>query len=174
MDPLSLGIALANFAPSLIRLFTGSGKAADVAGHVIGIARTVTGADTGEAALEAIKADPNKLLEFRLAVAAQQVDLEKAYLADLADARAMQTAALEQDDLFSKRFIYYFAIGWSLFTMAYFFAITFVQLPPEGQRVADTILGVLIGTVLVGIFHFLYGSTQGSKVKDATIASLSR
>jgi hypothetical protein len=54
-------MALAQFAPSLIKIFTGRKKAADVAGKVVDIAKAVTGADTGEAALEANKADPNKL-----------------------------------------------------------------------------------------------------------------
>lgn len=172
MDPVSIGLALAQFAPSLIKLFTGSDKAANVAGKVIDIAKTVTGTDTGDAALAAITADPAKMLEFRQAVMANDADLTKAYLLDTQDARHMQEAALAQGDVFSKRFVYYFAIGWSLFAMFYFLAITFIPLRPEGQRVADTIMGVLIGTVLVGIFHYFFGSTNTSHAKDATISSL--
>jgi hypothetical protein len=40
MDPITIGMALAQFAPSLIKIFTGSDKAADVAGKVVDIAKT--------------------------------------------------------------------------------------------------------------------------------------
>jgi hypothetical protein len=40
----------------------------------------------------------------------------------------------------------------------------------SGIRMADTILGVLIGTVLTGFFNFFFGSSKGSKDKsDALI-----
>lgn len=171
MDPVTIGMALAQFAPALIKLFTGSDKAEDVAGKVIDIAKTVTGTDTGRDALDVLKVDPNAAIEFRKAVAAQQVELEKAYLADIANARQMQVAALEQDDLFSKRFVYVFAAAWSLFAMSYFFFVTFYALSPGGQRVADTILGVLISSVLGSILSYFYGSTKGSAEKNRLLAA---
>lgn len=172
IDPITIGMALANLAPSLIKIFTGSDKAEKVAESVVNIAKTVTGTTNAEDALTEIQADPDKLLAFREAVAAQQVELERAYLADLADARAMQVAALSQEDTFSKRFAYYFALFWSVFAMAFFTAVTFLPIQGFGQRIADTILGVLISTIIAGIFNYLYGSTRGSKDKDAAIKSL--
>lgn len=80
-------------------------------------------------------------------------------------ARHMQEVALAQDDVFSKRFIYYFATAWSLFAMAYFSFVTFGTVPASGTRMADTILGVLIGTVITGFFNFFYGSSKSSKEK---------
>lgn len=174
MDPLTIGLGLAQLVPGMIRLFGGGDKAEKVAEKVVDIAKTVTGQDTGEAALEALKADPNKILEFQRAIEAQRVDLEKAYLADVASAREMQIAALGQEDQFSKRFVYYFSMAWSLFAMAYFLAVTFIEVPPAGIRIADTILGVLIGTVLVGIFHYFFGSTSGGKLKSELLAARSK
>ncbi|UIF90870.1 hypothetical protein [Cupriavidus sp. UYPR2.512] len=170
MPFIPLAMALANFAPGIIKLLTGSDKAEDVAAHVVGIAQTVTGTADGDAALAALKADPAKVLEFQQTMSAQQADMEKAYLDDVANARAMQVAALGQEDLFSKRFVYYFATAWSLFSMAFFSAVTFF--PPEGfgQRIADTILGVLVSTIITGIFHYLYGSTRGSQAKSELLA----
>ena len=89
---------------------------------------------------------------------------------NIQDARSMQKVALEQDDTFSKRFIYYFATAWSLFAMLYFAFVTFGTVPESGTRMADTILGVLIGTVITGFFNFFYGSSKSSKDKtDALI-----
>ena len=92
MPLIPIAMALAQFAPGIIKLLTGSDKAEAVAEQVVGIAQTVTGTDSPDAALAAIKADPNKVLEFQQAMSAQQVDLEKAYLADVASAREMQIA----------------------------------------------------------------------------------
>lgn len=100
------------------------------------------------------------------------LDRDKAYLGDTQDARHMQASALQQDDLFAKRFIYWFAIGWSVFSMAFFLAITFVDIPKGNIRVVDTILGFLLGTAIASIFNFFLGTTVRSGQKDSTIQSL--
>ena len=171
MDPVTIGLALASqFAPSIIKYMTNSDTAGDVAGQVIDIAKTVTGKATVGEARAVLELDPAVQLEFQKAVMAADADLSKAYLADVANARAMQIAALGQEDTFSKRFVYYFATFWSVFAMCYFCAVTFVQLPPNGQRVADTILGVLITSVIGVMFAYFYGSTKGSMLKTQIMA----
>lgn len=96
-------------------------------------------------------------------------ELEIAYLADTQSARTMQIGALAQSDLFAKRFIYYFAIGWTLLAAAFIGAITFTTIPPDNVRFADTILGFLLGTVVSQMIQFFYGSSQSSQAKDETI-----
>lgn len=173
MDPVTIAMALAQFAPGIVKLLTGSDKAAEVANQVVGIAQTVTGTSTGPEALAAMQADKAKVLDFQLAMASKQQELEIAYLEDVQSARAMQISALSQEDLFSKRFVYYLAAAWSLFAMTYFACVTFW--PPEaaGQRIADTILGVLISTVLGTILAYFYGSTKGSAEKTRLLAQSS-
>jgi hypothetical protein len=89
-------------------------------------------------------------------------ELEKAYLQDVQDARGLQKAALAQDDLFSKRFIYYLAIFWSIAAAVYIGFITFGYIPEANVRFADTILGFLLGTLIATILNFFYGSSRGS------------
>lgn len=96
-------------------------------------------------------------------------DLEKAYLGDIQSARSMQTAALQQGDTFSKRFIYYFAIFWTVCAIAYVFAVTFFKINPDSIRFADTTLGFLLGTVMSTIVNFFYGSSRSSQHKDEVI-----
>lgn len=83
-----------------------------------------------------------------------------------ADARAMQAAALAQDDKFSKRFVYYFAAFWSFAAAVYIGFITFAAIPTANVRFADTILGFILGTVIATIMNFYFGSSEGSKKKD--------
>lgn len=170
MDPITIAMGLGQFVPGILKLFGGSDKTVDIASHVVGVAQAITGTDTPLAAMEALHADPTKVLEFQQAMAAQQVEMEKAYLADVGNSRAMQMAALGQDDLFSKRFVYFFASGWSLFAMAYFAGVTFGTITDDGRRVADTILGVLISSVLGSMMAYFYGSTKGSAEKTRLLA----
>ena len=102
------------------------------------------------------------------------IEREKAYLADTDSARKMQIAALQQDDLFAKRFIYGFAVFWSLFAMVFFCFVTFGEIPEKNLRMADTILGFLIGTAIAGIFNFFLGTTYRNQKKDDTIQALAR
>lgn len=172
MDPLSIALMLAaKYAPEAIRHFTGSETAASVTTKVIDIAQTVTGTAGPQQAVAALE-DPKRAAEFRAALLAADVDLERAAYADRADARKLQGLALGQDDLFSKRFVYYFAAAWSLFTMFYITGITFW--PPQsesGKAIANTVLGFLLGTAVASIFAYFYGSTRGSDTKTRLLAS---
>lgn len=103
---------------------------------------------------------------WKIAVQQHEKDLLQMAYGDTANARNLQVEALRQDDLFSKRFIYYFAIFWSIFAAGYIGFITFGTIPPDNQRFADTILGFLLGTVVATILQFFFGSSMGSKEKD--------
>lgn len=168
MAPLVLAALkiAASFAPQLLESAAGP----EVAGKVVEIAQAVTGTAAPDAALSALQADPAKALEFQQALLAAETEIRKAEFADVANARHMQEVALQQDDIFSKRFVYYFAAGWSVFAMIYFAAVTFYPLSSAGQRVADTILGVLISSVLGSVMAYFYGSTKGSAEKTRLLA----
>ena len=173
MEPLSILLGLAQFAPQLIKWVTGNDKAAEVASIAVDVAQKVRN-KSPESAIKQLGLDPAAAAEFANKLSEREADLEKAYLADVDSARKMQIAALQQDDIFSKRFVYYFAIGWSAFAMIYFAFVTFGQVSDSGIRMADTILGVLIGTVITGFFNFFFGSSARSAAKDITISALSK
>jgi len=118
-------------------------------------------ADDVEAVAKAIAGDPEaatKLAELDL----RQFELENA---DRDSARHMQETALNQDDKYAKHFIYNFAWFWSVGSMAYFFAITFGQVPSSGKDFGNIILGFLLGTAVATIISFFYGSSKSSKDK---------
>tara|TARA_R110000796_G_scaffold202062_1_gene318317 strand:+ start:440 stop:949 length:510 start_codon:yes stop_codon:yes gene_type:complete len=85
---------------------------------------------------------------------------------DRAHARDLQKVALQQDDLFSKRFIYYLTIGIIGFSMVIVGMLFFLEIPETNRDVVNLILGVLVGTGLTGVFNYFYGSSQGSKDKS--------
>jgi hypothetical protein len=98
----------------------------------------------------------------------QVKQLDKAIAMDYADranARAMQVAALSQDDLFSKRFIYYLAIGVFFFSASVVIMLFFVDIPEKNKDVINFILGIIVGTGLTGVFQYFFGSSKGSSEK---------
>lgn len=125
---------------------------------------------------EAKAAAQQKLIELQQAgeLKLEEFDIKREELSinDKISARTMQGAALGQDDLFSKRFVYYFSIFWSIASATYIGFITFGTIPIENTRFADTILGFLLGTAIAGMFSFFYGSSSSSKNKDAIIQSM--
>jgi hypothetical protein len=94
---------------------------------------------------------------------AEALNLLKLDVENTKDARDMQKAALLQDDLFSKRFVYYLASFWSVIGATYLFMATFTTV--INPKMADTVLGFLLGTIVATIINFFFGSSQGSKDK---------
>lgn len=97
------------------------------------------------------------------------------HMEDRDSARDMQKEALKQNDEFSKRFVYYYAIFITFVSFVYIFLITFMDIPEENRRFADTVLGFLLGVGLSSIINFFFGSSKGSKDKtEALHKSISR
>jgi hypothetical protein len=87
-------------------------------------------------------------------------------LKNMEGARNMQLAAMENDDPLVRRFVYFFIAGWSILSATYIGCITFIDIPDENARFADTILGFVLGTMVASMFQFLLGSSLGSRSKD--------
>lgn len=78
----------------------------------------------------------------------------------------MQMVALKSEDPFVRRFLYYFIMLWSTFSVVFIPCLIWAPIPESNIRFADTILGYVLGTVITGMFAFLLGSSQGSRMKD--------
>jgi hypothetical protein len=160
MNDILAGL-LKNVAPGLATVVAGplGGMAVKAIAEKLGVE------DTVESVTQAIQADPEAAAKLA------EIDLKQfeAEVKDRDGARAMQIAALQQDDWLAKNFIYLFTAVWSVFAMMYFAFVTFGTVPEGGVRMADTILGVLIGTVLTGFFNFFFGSSKSSKDKTEAL-----
>jgi hypothetical protein len=115
------------------------------------------------------KPSPQELAQWKRAVLDHEQFLMEAAYGDRANARAMQIAAMQQKDIFSKRFVYYFATFWSITAAMYIGFITFGDIPEANVRFADTILGFILGTIIATIVQFFFGSSMGSKEKEEFI-----
>lgn len=176
MDPITIatamGIVKALGVDKTVGRWLGGEKGAEVAGKVMDAAQAVTGARSADDILATLQADHLASDALR----SQLVDLAEAEAQrdheDRSNARAMQVAALSQEDTFSKRFVYYFAAAWSLFAMGYLLLITLYAIPESAQRYADTTLGFLLGTIIATIVAYFFGSSRASAGKDQNISAL--
>ena len=130
---------------------------------VTAIASKLGVSDSVEEVAKAIAGDPAAAQKL------QELELEYAKLAqeNTANARAMQIAALQQADAFSKRFVAYLSAFWSIMAVTYIGFVTFVDIPERNLRFVDTILGFMLGTVVATVLNFWLGSSAGSRAKDA-------
>ena len=173
MDPISIAMGLAQFAPTVVKWLTGSDKAEQAAGAVVDIARQVTGRSDGNDALNAIAADPALAVQFRMAVMANEADLDKAYLADRQDARRRDVALVQAGSTNLRA-------NWMVFMAAVGTIAGFVGMCVLGYLKAkypdalnDGVFGALLaqlstitayfGLCLRDAFQFEFGSSRGSK-----------
>lgn len=170
MDPISVALALANVAPSLMRFFGAGDKPVEVAEKAIEIAQTVTGKTNGAAALQAMQASPELAHAYRLAVLAADGEMEGLYLADRKDARA-RDVALHQAGYRNQRADWMVALD-AVGLIACLLVLTFFRkdIPGEVVGLLSTIASIF-GVCLRDAHQFEFGSSRGSKEKDALMGS---
>lgn len=66
---------------------------------------------------------------------------------------------------FSMKVVAGLSVLWSLASILYIGAISFITIPADNIRFVDTILGFILGTIIATILNFWLGSSLGSKVK---------
>jgi lipopolysaccharide export LptBFGC system permease protein LptF len=86
-------------------------------------------------------------------------------LNDINSARELQKIALNQDDKFSKHFIYYLATAITIIAFAYIFLTSFYEIPESNKRFVDILTGGVIATIST-VVNFFFGSSKGSRDKD--------
>ncbi|HJW23791.1 MAG TPA: hypothetical protein VJ576_02745 [Rhodocyclaceae bacterium] len=175
MEPVvTTALALAQFAPSILRFFGVGEKPVAVAEKVVDIAKAVTGQATGPEALEAMRQSAGMAHEFQMAVLKADTDLEQAYLADRGDARARDIEVRKLtggSNLRADVMVAAAAVGLvcCLAVLVFFRK----EIPGEAVGIISTIAGIF-GACLRDAFQFEFGSSRGSRDKDALIAGINK
>ena len=170
MDPFSIALGLAQFAPQLIRWVTGSDKSAAVAEKVVDIAKVVTGKTNPEEMLAEMKANVQAQAEFQRFVVENESELEKAYLQDRQDARKRDTEFVK-----AGRWNYRADILALLAVSGLVICVWFIArdsgLPERAVNAIMFVAGVLASAVR-DVYGFEFGSSRGSKDKDEMVKAL--
>lgn len=167
MDPITIALGLAQFAPSLLRFFGVGEKPVAVAEKAVQIAQAVTGKGTPEEALVAMRADPQLAHQFSLAVLQADTELERVYLADRANARGRDVEVRKLAGGHNWRA--------DIMVVACVIALCFMvnkilgdTIKPEVLAIFNMAIGALL-KMLGDAFAFEFGSSRGSKEKDAIL-----
>lgn len=170
MDPLSIAMGLAPFAPAILKWVTGDDKSAAVAAKVVDIARVVTGESGANSALAAIKADPAAAMEFQKAVMDNESALEQAYLQDRQDARKRDAEFIRAGRNNWRADILAALAVIGLITCVWFIARD-SSLPERAVNAIMFVAGVLASAVR-DVYGFEFGSSRGSKENGETIRQM--
>ena len=95
--------------------------------------------------------------EFKISIKEFELEFAKIEAADRDSARDMQQGALQQGDLFSKRFIYYLAAFWSIVGASFVFLVFFIDIPEKNLRLVDTLEGFVLGNIVASVMAFFFG-----------------
>ena len=76
------------------------------------------------------------------------------------DFKDVHVDLVTKGDRVATHFTYWFAWFWGAVSAVYFFAVTFLPIPPAGENFANIILGFLLGTAVSTIINFFFGSSD--------------
>ena len=172
MDPITIAMGLAQFAPSLVKWITGSDKAGDAAQKAIDIARVVTGQPTGDTALQALQTDPNLVLKYRQAVLDQEVEFQRLAVANATDINTTMRAEAgsEHWPSYSWRPAIGFAVAIDLVAsvlvvLVAYIGVMFCGVKPDVLAYLPALLGAMAALVgvaspILGIASWFRGKMQ--------------
>lgn len=169
---IETAIALAQFAPSILRFFGVGEKPVAVAEQVVNLAQTVTGAKSPQEALEALRGNAALAQQFNLAALAADTELEKAALADRQDARHRDVEIRKLTGGKNDRATW-MIVGDLVGLLACLVALLFFKkdMPAEVASLLNIIAAGLV-LCLRDAHQFEFGSSRGSKDKDSLLGRL--
>jgi hypothetical protein len=167
MDPVTVAFGLAQYAPSIIKWLTGSDKAEEAAQKVVDVARVVTGKEDPQEAVQALQADPAMVMQFRQAMAGIEADMDRAYLADRQNARGRDVAFVQAGRWNIRADLLALLSVTGLIVCVWFVARD-SSLPERAVNAIMFVAGTLAACVR-DVFAFEFGSSRGSREKDAII-----
>lgn len=169
MAPL---LALAQFAPMLLD-FLGKGNAAAVAEKALNVAKAVTGTDTPETALDALKSNPDAVLAYQKAILEQQSEFERLAVRREEIAADDRKSARDREAKTGDH-----TPAWLAFfvTLGFFGVLGYLLTMGKPVAGGDALLVMLgsLGTAWTAIISYYYGSSSSSRSKDETIGRLTR
>ena len=181
MDPITIAMGLAQFVPQIVKWIAGD-KAGAVAGKVIDVAKQVTGKGTGDEALEALKADPNLVLKYRVAVLDQELEFEKIAVQNAGDINATMRAeaAAEHWPTYSWRPAIGFSVAIAMVVSVIVVAIAYIGVMFfRGKAEVLSYLPAMLGAMaaLVGVASPILGIAswfRGKMQSDPNISTVNR
>jgi hypothetical protein len=169
---LAIAGLAAEFLPGLVKHLAGD-KAGEVAEKIGSAVTKMTGKDDPDEASAILRANPDLVIALRRDMAAFEVELEKAYLADRQDARARDVAIHAMGRRNWRADIMLVCATASLVYIIYAINGSIGKISGEVLAIFNMAIGALL-KMIGDAFAFEFGSSRSSKDKDAAIIDLAR
>ena len=169
---LAIAGLAAEFLPGLVRHLAGD-KAGDVADKIGNVATRLTGKSDPDEASAVLRANPDLVVALKRELAAYEVDLEKAYLADRQDARARDVAIHAMGRRNWRADIMLLCATGALIFIIFAINSNIGKISGEVLAIFNMSIGALL-KMIGDAFSFEFGSSRSSKDKDAAIIDLAK
>ena len=167
---MSIALGLAQCVPMLNR-FLSSSQGDSIASHVVEMARALTGENEVNRILHKLQADPSLMINFQKAILTKEVDWEKALLKDRESARSRDMVWVHSGKRNIRADVMVLSAAGGLVFCLVSLAYYAEHLPGEAVGIISTVAGIF-GSCLKDAYAFEFGSSRGSREKDATVTSL--
>lgn len=167
---MASALALAELVPPLAHLLGGD-RAHAVAKRAVSAAKHITGTDNDLEALKRLQNDTLLLADFQRSILQLEADLERDHLHDRQDARARDVALRQSGDCNTRANIMVVSAALGLVLCLGVLSCYSNHLPGEAVGIISTIAGIF-GACLKDAYAFEFGSSRGSKEKDAALADI--
>lgn len=170
MNIITAALALSEFAP-MISKWIGGKTTENVANTIVNIAKNVTHSMNEEESLEKLKNDSKLASEFQRVIVESEKEIELALIKDRENARNRDIAIINTGMRNKRADIMVLAAALGLVVCLAIIALFDKNLPGEAVGIISTIAGIF-GSCLKDAYNFEFGSSRGSKEKDATVANI--
>ena len=166
-------LALAQFAPSLMRFFgIGNEASAKVVGQIADVATSVAGVSSVDEAITVFASNPDKAYEFKLRMISADRELEQMYISDMQDARSRDKEFIKLG-MTNARANFMFFLAVAIIAGMVWIIWRDPEINEYMKGIFTLVLGRFLG-YLDNIYNFEFGTTRASKDKDSTISNLSK
>jgi len=172
MPIIPIAMALAQLAPSLMKLFGAEEPSIAAAKTVTDIAQVVTGTASPEAALKHLQESAAAQRAFNELIVKNEHEISLALLKDVQDARA-RDSSIQAEGKRNYRADAMLLLAVLVICLLIYIIWKETELNEYVKGTFTFILGRFTG-YLDSIYNFEFGSTRNSKEKDVSIANLSK
>jgi hypothetical protein len=128
MEPVTMLLKIGQLVPAVMRWF-GKDQAAAMTEQAVNVAKSITGKDDAQQALDAIKASPEQLVEYQRVMNDVVIAQMEADTRALEATNATMRAEYASNDPYVRRarptFLYMMAITWAVQALGLFYAVVF-------------------------------------------------
>lgn len=169
---MPLLLALANFAPLLIK-YIGAGDATQkIVEAVSVVATTITGAKTPEEALKNLQESTEIAQKFQLAILEKSQQLDEIFLKDIQNARN-RDIEIRKTGQRNTRAETMYVLAVVMIVILVYLVWSDTSLSEYVKGVVTLVLGRFLG-YLDSIYNFEFGTTRTAQEKDQTIQHLAK